>query len=661
MVRYLNLGILAHVDAGKTTLTEQLLHKAGVVENPGSVDQGTTQTDSLALEQQRGITIKSAVVSFEIDDTTVNLIDTPGHPDFIAEVERALAVLDGAVLVVSAVEGVQAQTRILIRALMRLQIPSLIFVNKIDRVGARSTEVLNEIEQKLEMSVVAMGTVENEGTRSAGFRPLSADDTDLISTLSETLSENDDELLLKLLEDQQQTYDDVENELKKQVRGCLVHPVFFGTAMYGVGIDTINSAIADLLPSTSSESDSSPEESDLSALVFKIDRVPTGEKVALTRVFDGLLANRSKIEIEGLPDQKITGMEVFENGSSQRQQVAPPRSIAKLWGLSEVRIGDIIGKTPSNFHQTRLAKPTFETSVVAKISSDRPVLHRALTQLSEQDPLINLRQSDLLQEMYLSLNGEVQKEVIQETLRSDFGIDVEFSKSSVICVEQPSDVGSAVERIGKAGNPFLAALGVQIAPAPPGSGISVRFEIETREVPLYVYGSVREFEKTIDALVRENLTQGLSGWEVIDCDVTITESDYASPSTTHSDFKYLTPLVVMRAIKHAGTTVCEPVHSFVVDGPVEAMSSVVSGMGRLNATVNTSATDDAIFTVEGEILASKTQELQISLMSVTRGEGTLDHQFSHYAPIRGKRPTRPRTDLNPLNFKEYMSRIAGRF
>jgi ribosomal protection tetracycline resistance protein len=135
--RTLNLGILAHVDAGKTTLTERLLYAAGVIDAIGSVDEGSTQTDSLALERQRGITIKSAVVSFAIDDVTVNLIDTPGHPDFIAEVERVLSVLDGAVLVLSAVEGVQPQTRVLMRALQRLRVPTLMSVNKIDRPGAR--------------------------------------------------------------------------------------------------------------------------------------------------------------------------------------------------------------------------------------------------------------------------------------------------------------------------------------------------------------------------------------------------------------------------------------------------------------------------------------------------------------------------------------------
>src|SRR6516162_1116545 len=148
-MKTLNLGILAHVDAGKTSLTERLLHSAGVIDEIGSVDDGSTQTDSLALERQRGITIKSAVVSFVIGDVTVNLIDTPGHPDFIAEVERVLGVLDGAVLVVSAVEGVQAQTRLLMRALQRLRIPTIIFINKIDRAGADTTRVLQAIARRL--------------------------------------------------------------------------------------------------------------------------------------------------------------------------------------------------------------------------------------------------------------------------------------------------------------------------------------------------------------------------------------------------------------------------------------------------------------------------------------------------------------------------------
>src|SRR5690349_9537092 len=191
-MRKLNLGILAHVDAGKTTLTERLLYAAGVIDVPGSVDKGTTQTDSLALERQRGITIKSAVVSFLIDDVAVNLIDTPGHPDFIAEVERVLSVLDGAVLVISAVEGVQAQTRVLMRALQRLHIPTLMFINKIDRSGAQHERLLQSISAKLTPAIIPMGSTCGLGARSALYVPYGAADADFSAMLVDLLADHDD-------------------------------------------------------------------------------------------------------------------------------------------------------------------------------------------------------------------------------------------------------------------------------------------------------------------------------------------------------------------------------------------------------------------------------------------------------------------------------------
>src|ERR1700704_418589 len=187
-MRTLNLGILAHVDAGKTTLTERLLYAAGVIDEIGSVDAGTTQTDSLALERQRGITIKSAVVSFTVGDCILNLIDTPGHPDFIAEVERALSVLDGAVLVLSAVEGVQPQTRILMRVLQRLRIPTLLFVNKIDRPGASEARVLRAISERLGLPPIPRGSTRAVGTRAADFRLWGEDDPAARARLAEALA-----------------------------------------------------------------------------------------------------------------------------------------------------------------------------------------------------------------------------------------------------------------------------------------------------------------------------------------------------------------------------------------------------------------------------------------------------------------------------------------
>src|SRR5882762_7589006 len=219
-MRTLNLGILAHVDAGKTSLTERLLYAAGVIDEIGSVDDGNTQTDSLALERQRGITIKSAVVSFVVGDVTVNLIDTPGHPDFIAEVERVLNVLDGAVLVISAVEGVQAQTRVLMRTLQRLRIPVLIFVNKVDRSGADGERVLQEIAAKLTPSVVAMNAVTAAGTRSASVTAPDPDPGAVIDLLT------------------------------AETRQGVAHPVYFGSAITGAGVAALTAGLTELLPAS---------------------------------------------------------------------------------------------------------------------------------------------------------------------------------------------------------------------------------------------------------------------------------------------------------------------------------------------------------------------------------------------------------------------------
>ena len=193
-MRTLNLGILAHVDAGKTTLSERLLFTAGAIDHVGSVDAGTTQTDSLELERERGITIRSAVASFLVGDLAVNLVDTPGHPDFIAEVERVLGVLDGAVLVVSAVEGVQPQTPLLFRALQRLHVPTLIFVNKIDRAGADAERVVEAMARRL-APASSRWRGPRRRRRDGDGRPFSADDAAHRTSLTEVLAEHDDAIL----------------------------------------------------------------------------------------------------------------------------------------------------------------------------------------------------------------------------------------------------------------------------------------------------------------------------------------------------------------------------------------------------------------------------------------------------------------------------------
>jgi ribosomal protection tetracycline resistance protein len=294
----LNLGILAHVDAGKTTLTERLLYAAGVIDAIGSVDDGTTQTDSLALEQQRGITIKSAVVSFAIGDVTVNLIDTPGHPDFVAEVERVLSVLDGAVLVISAVEGVQPQTPLLMRALQRLRVPTLLFVNKIDRRGADPERVLEAISERLTPAIVPMGSARDLGTREADFTPWGADDG---GALAAALAERDDAILAAYVDGESVPYSRLREELAAQTKQALVHPVFFGSALTGAGHEPLTAGIAELLPAAEADA-----EGPVSGAVFKVERGLAGEKIAYARMFSGAVRTRDRLRFGRDHEAKVT-------------------------------------------------------------------------------------------------------------------------------------------------------------------------------------------------------------------------------------------------------------------------------------------------------------------------------------------------------------------
>ena len=652
MQRTLNLGILAHVDAGKTTLTERLLYAAGVIDEIGSVDDGTTQTDSLALERQRGITIKSAVVSFMLpgrDDVTVNLIDTPGHPDFIAEVERVLNVLDGVVLVLSAVEGVQAQTRVLMRTLQRLGLPTVMFVNKIDRAGARPDDVVDEIRDKLTPAVVAMGSARGHGTRDAVVVPHVFEDAGFAARLADVLAERDEELLRAYVDgDAAIPHDRLWAALVRQTREAFVHPVYFGSAITGAGVLELTAALGELLPASVGDA-----EGPVSGTVFKVNRGPAGEKIAYVRMFTGTLHVRDRVGDE----QKATAINVFADGSDVQTRGVSAGQIGKLWGLADVRIGDAIGRPAKPGAEHYFAPPTLETVVVPSCPSEKGALHAALAQLAEQDPLIDLRQDDVRQELFLSLYGEVQKEVIEATLAREYGLDVTFRETTPICIERLTGKGSAIDLLGK--NPFLATVGLTVEPAPIGAGITFVADVDVRSVPLYVFKTVEEFTDSMTAYVTSTLRQGLYGWEIPDCAVKMTDCDYLSPGTKAYHFRYLTPLVLMAALKRARTAVCEPIHLFHLECPGDTLGTVLSLVARLGALPQTPVTRGDSCIVQGTIAAARMHELQRALGGATRGEGVLECEFDRYEPVQGKPPTRRRTGPDPSNRADYLRLVTS--
>ena len=643
----LNLGILAHVDAGKTTLTERLLYDSGVIDRLGAVDAGTTQTDSLPLERRRGITIKSAVASFPIGDVAVNLIDTPGHPDFIAEVDRVLNVLDGVVLVISAVESVQAQTRILMRSLRRLRIPALLFVNKIDRAGADPAGVLRDIARRLKVAAVAAGRVTNAGTHDATFTVSGPGDAEFTSGLTELLTKRSDRLLAAYVQNEAGVpYHQLRAELREQTARGQVYPVFFGSAVTGAGIAPLMAGIAELLPSSDGEPEAPP-----SGTIFKIERGSGGEKIAYVRMFSGTVPVRSRLRFGSGSDDKVTAIAVFERGPAVQRHAVRAGQIGKLWGLADARIGDRIGDLADSDARLQFPPPTLESAVVPCDPADGNRLRVALGQLAEQDPLINVRQDDRRREIYVSLYGAVQKEVIQATLADDFNVAATFRETTMIYVERPLGRASALQVLQSDDHPYSATVGLRVEPGPADSGIRFRLDFDPRLIPIYIYKTAGHFTDAMTQYVRHTLEKGLYGWQVTDCVVTMNECNYyigdgttkrilPTARTTAADFRKLTPLVLMDALRQAGTVVCQPMARVRLELPAPKTGEMLSALARLGAATEMPRLDAELTVVTTMLPSARVRSLQEQLPGLTGGEGVLDASFGGYEAMHGSFPRR---------------------
>lgn len=640
----INIGIVAHVDAGKTSLTERILYETNVIKEIGRVDSGSTQTDSMELERQRGITIKASVVSFFIDDIKVNVIDTPGHADFIAEVERSFRVLDGAILVISAVEGVQAQTKILMRTLQKLNIPTILFVNKIDRSGANTEKVVKQIKTILSNEAFPFYSVQNEGTKDARIIEYKSYD-DCI----ERLAPYNESLLESYVNNEIVTDTLLREELEKQIQQANVYPIFFGSAMTGIGVTELLEKLPALIPANTSVQDET-----LSSIVFKIEREPSGEKIAYVRVFSGRIHVRKYVDIqrgEALTHkEKIKKICVFHNGNAIQASIVPSGEFCKVWGLSDIKIGDIIGKRTDSIKNIHFAEPQMEAAIEAVPKERIHDLYAALMELCEEDPLIKVWKDDIHNELYIRLFGEVQKEVIETTLYEKYNLQVTFSNTRVVCIEKPIGIGNSVEVMGEKTNPFYATIGFKIERGELNSGITYKLGVELGSLPL-------AFHKAIEDTVFQTLKQGLYGWEVTDIIVTLTHTGYASPVTTASDFRNLTPLVLMDALKHAETCAFEPVNEFELTVPEHAISTAMYKLAAIPATFNEPIFNNDSYHLTGSLPVAKTENFKRMLHSFTEGEGIFTTKPSGYKELKAPFPTRKRVDYNPLNRKDYLLHV----
>ncbi|MGH3471705.1 MAG: GTP-binding protein [Nocardioidaceae bacterium] len=637
----LNLGILAHVDAGKTSLTERLLFEAGAIDHVGRVDHGTTVTDSMPIERRRGITVRTNVASFVVADMQVNVVDTPGHSDFIAEVERGLTVLDAAVLVVSAVEGVQPQTVVLWRALRRLGVPTLVFVNKTDRRTADVAAAVATIRRRL-TAPQGMGLVEL-ATASDARSPI----------VLEELSRHDDRLLGQLVDGPPVGARAAVRTLRGQIRDGKVLAVLAGSALTGAGVPGLVATLPRLLPWAR------PGTTRLSGVVFKVDRDDHG-RIGWVRVFGGELRTRERLSMGGRRPQRITALRRATPGGMEQATTAGVGDIVAVRGL-DVRVGAWFGDPDPRRLTRQFPPPALESVVEVEDPAQRGRLFHALKELAEADPLINLRVDEDRNEVAVSLYGEVQKEVVGTLLDEQFGIKASFRETTTVQIERIVGVGADHAIIAEKTTPYLATLGLRVEAVPPSTGLVFDLEVELGSMP-------RSFFTASEEGVRTGLAQGRYGWQIPDARVVITHSGYwprqsamhagfsKAISSVAADFRNLAPILIHSALHHAGTVVCEPIEAFRLEVPQWAVQAVAKAIAHLEGALVDTAVIGEEMVLSGSLPTRRMRGLVSALPELARGEAVLTSEVVRYQPVPGAPPRRRRVGPDPLNrdvwFKE---------
>ena len=628
----INIGILAHVDAGKTTLTERLLYASGTISEPGSVEKGTTRTDTMFLERQRGITIQTAVTSFQWHSCKVNIVDTPGHMDFLAEVYRSLAVLDGAILVLSAKDGVQAQTRVLFHALRKLNIPTIIFINKIDQVGIDLEGVYQSVRDKLSADIIIKQTV------SLSSKITLTENTS--AEVWDSVIENNDELLAKYIAGESISQKELAQEEQRRVQDASLLPVYHGSAKNGLGIQQLMDAVTGLFQPIGEQGSAA-----LCGSVFKVEYTDCGQRLVYLRLYSGTLRLRDTVALAGREKLKITEMRIPSKGEIVRTDTAHKGEIVILPSDS-LRLNDILGD------KTQLPRemwsdvpfPMLRTTITPKTAEQRDRLLDALTQIADTDPLLHYEVDSTTHEIILSFLGRMQLEVVSALLTEKYKIETAVKEPTVIYLERPLKVASHTIHIEVPPNPFWASIGLSVTPLPLGSGVKYKSRVSLGYLN-------QSFQNAVMDGIRYGLEQGLCGWNVTDCKICFEYGLYYSPVSTPADFRSLAPIVLEQALKKSGTQLLEPYLSFTLYAPQEYLSRAYHDAPKYCATIETAQIkkDEVVFT--GEIPARCIQAYRTDLAFYTNGRSVCLTELKGYQATVGEpviQPRRPNSRLDKV-------------
>lgn len=631
-MKIINIGILAHVDAGKTTLTESLLYTSGAIMEPGSVDKGTTRTDSMALERQRKITIQAAVTSFRWKGYKVNLVDTPGHMDFLAEVHRSLSVLDGAILVVSAKDGVQAQTRVLFHALRKMKIPTIIFINKIDQSGVVLEQTYQNIREKLTEDMIVMQEVHL-------CSEIILSDVADFEKWDAVIAGNDD-ILEKYLSGVPLTLWELQKEIKRRVQRGTLFPVYHGSAKDNIGVKELLEVITEVF---SLETDDS--QSELCGYVFKIEYTEQKKRRCYLRLYSGTLCLRETILLSKKEKIKITEMSIPFDGEIVPTDTADSGEIVIL-SDNTLKLNDVLGdeKLLPRKAWTDSPLPFFRTTIEPIKAEQREVLLDALTEIADTDPLLHFMIDSITHEIILSFLGKVQLEVVCSLLNEKYSVEVAIKEPTVIYLERPRKEAHYTIHIEVPPNPFWASIGLAVTPLPVGSGT----EYESKVSLGYLNQS---FQNAVMEGIRYGLEQGVYGWEVTDCRICFEYGVYYSPVSTPADFRFLAPVVLEQVLKKAGTQVLEPYLSFTLFAPQEYLSRAYHDAVKYDAVIETTSLKNNEAILTGEIPARRIGEYKSDLNFYTNGRSVCLTELKGYQETSGEpivQPRRPNSRLDKV-------------
>jgi ribosomal protection tetracycline resistance protein len=651
----INIGVLAHVDAGKTTITEHFLYLSGVIQKAGSVDRGTTATDSLAVEKDRGISVRASVESFFWKGQHINIIDTPGHVDFCSEVERSLRALDGAILVLSAVEGVQAHTKTLFEALRATGVPVIIFINKIDRPGSDVDRVFTEIRRELYPDCLLLQEPQHLGTCHAcpgrHWTPADYSEStgeDFFSEIVEKMVEQDDEILVRYLEGKSISFQTLDSIMACSVRNMSVVPVLLGSAKLNSGLVELLNVVIRYFSVRKI-----PDETGLSAIVFKIEHDHKLGKLAYVRVFSGSLEPRSVVRISTLGiSAKINQIKRVHRGKYEDTRLIGPGDIGVLSGLHGVGVGDVLGDNGPVPDVYSWTAPLLQVQVTPRNPADLARLVHAFHELSEEDPQLDVGWQTELKILHIRVNGNIHIEILQSILLERYGISVDFEEPCIIYKETPIQVGYGYERYWMP-KPCWAILKFRIEPGGPGSGAVYRSEVSFNKI-------AEKYQNEISSSIDRALSQGIKGWEVTDIIMTLVEGEDHPVHSRPGNFATATPMALMNALVETGTRLLEPVLRFTIRAERSLFGAVSSDIIRMRGRYDSPGFEQGFFVLHGKVPASTSLDYMTRLASLSGGKARMTTHLDGYEPcsLEHGRTTEYR-GISPLDRDKWILKARG--